>query len=235
MARLPRLTVAGQVHRLVLRGNNGQSLFHDDEDRSRMLQLLRDHAVENAVSVHAHALVTSQVMLLATPADDRLPAWMQAVGRRYVRYFNDRHGRSGTLFEGRYRSTVLHSDTWLLPAMVANDLAPVAAGLAAEPDMWQWSSHGHYIGRATDRLVTPHALFWSLGNTPFAREKAYADLVHGGLAGDIGRQLESATLGGWALGDSGYLLELGKKTPRRLAPTTAGRPARKSRAVLSNK
>ena len=226
MARLPRLTVAGQVHRLVLRGNNGQPLFIDDEDRSRLLQLLRDHAVENAVSVHAHALVTSQVLLLATPADARLPAWMQAVGRRYVRYFNDRHGRTGTLFEGRYRCTVLHSGHWLLPAMVANDLAPVAAGLVAEPDAWPWSSHGHYIGRATDRLVTPHASFWSLGNTPFARERAYADLVHAGLPGDTASQLESATLGGWALGDDTYLQELGQKTVRRLARTTAGRPPR---------
>ena len=154
MARLPRLTVAGQVHRLVLRGNNGQPLFIDDEDRSRLLQLLRDHAVENAVSVHAHALVTSQVLLLATPADARLPAWMQAVGRRYVRYFNDRHGRTGTLFEGRYRCTVLHSGHWLLPAMVANDLAPVAAGLVAEPDAWPWSSHGRVS--AAPSAAWPH-------------------------------------------------------------------------------
>lgn len=234
MARLPRLTVAGQVHRLVLRGNNGQPLFHDDDDRTRLLALLRDHAVENAISVHAHVLVTSQVMLLATPATDRMPAWIQAVGRRYVRYFNDRHGRTGTLFEGRYRSTLLHADTWLLPAMVANDLAPVAAGLVAEAGSWRWSSHGHYAGLAADRLVAPHASFWALGNTPFAREKAYADLVHAGLQADIANRLESATLGGWPLGDAAYLQELGKQTPRRLSQGSAGRPSLASSLKLED-
>ena len=224
MARLPRLTVPGQVHRLVLRGNNGQPVFGDDADRQYLLQLLQDHAVENAVAVHGYVLLGNQVQLLVTPADERLGAWMQAVGRRYVRYFNDRSGRSGTLWEGRYRSTVLEAETWMLPALVVADLAPVAEGLVAEPEAWRWSSHGHYIGRSVDRLVTPHACCWALGNTPFAREKAYADLVHDGLSAEPRARLEAATLGGWALGDAGFLEALAKKTQRRLTPGTAGRP-----------
>lgn len=225
MARLPRLTVPGQVHRLILRGNNGQTVFGDDADRQYLLQLLQDHAIENAVAVHGYVLLGNQVQLLVTPADDRLGAWMQAVGRGYVRYFNDRYGRSGTLFEGRYRSTVLDADDWLLPAMVVADLAPVAAGLASQPDAWQWSSHAHYIGRHADRLVTPHASCWALGNTPFAREMVYADLVHGGISAAAHKQLDAATLGGWALGGPGFLSALEKKTQRRLLPGTPGRPS----------
>lgn len=224
MARLPRLTVAGQVHRLILRGNNGQPVFGDDVDRRYLLQLLQDHAIENAIAVHAYVLLDNQVQLLATPADERLGVWMQAVGRRYVRYFNDRNGRSGTLWEGRYRSTVVEADTWLLPAMVVSDLAPVDAGLVIDADAWRWSSNGHYIGRAVDRLITPHASWWALGNTPFAREKAYADLVREGVPPDQRVRLEAATLGGWALGSPDFLEILAKKTPRRLAPTVAGRP-----------
>ncbi|MCZ2499180.1 transposase [Xylophilus sp. Kf1] len=224
MARLPRLTVAGQVHRLILRGHNGQPVFGDDADRRLLLRLLQDHAVENAIAVHAYVLLDSQVHLLVTPADERLGAWMQAVGRRYVRHFNDRHHRSGTLWEGRYRSTVLEADAWLQPAMVVNDLAPVAAGLVVEPEAWPWSSHGHYTGRAVDRLVTSHASSWALGNTPFAREKAYADLVHDGVPAEHRARLEAATLGGWALGRPAFLAELGRATPRRLAPGVAGRP-----------
>lgn len=231
MARLPRLSVPGQVHRLVLRGNNGQPVFGDDADRQCLRQLLQDHAIENAVAVHAYVLLDNQVQLLVTPADERLGGWMQAVGRRYVRYFNDRHGRSGTLWEGRYRSTVLDAGDWLLPAMVVADLAPVAAGLASHPDAWQWSSHAHYVGRQVDRLVTPHASCWALGNTPFAREMAYADLVHGGISASAQKQLEAATLGGWALGGANFLSALEKKTQRRLQPGTAGRPSVRSKAL----
>jgi len=225
MARLPRLTVAGHLHQLLLRGNNGQPIVHDDEDRQRLLQLLQEHAAESAVAVHAYALMDDHLQLLATPADDRLPAWMQAVGRRYVRYFNDRHGRSGTLWEGRYRSTVLEPDAYLLHAMAALDLQAVASGLVTRPEDYRWSSHARYIGRTADRLVTPHALYWELGNTPFARELAYAELVHAGVPAEIQARLTSATLGGWALGSAGFLSRLSKKTDRRLSPGSAGRPA----------
>lgn len=231
MARLPRLTVPGHVHQLILRGNNGQEIVRDDQDRQRLLDLLRDHAAEFGIAVHAYALMDQQLRLLATPADDRLPGWMQAVGRRYVRYFNDRHGRSGTLWEGRYRSTVLEAEAYLLHAMALLDLAPVAAGAVAQPDAYRWSSHGHYAGQSTDRLVTPHALYWELGNTPFAREQAYAELVHGGVPAEVQAQLSGATLGGWALGGDDFLKALTKKTTRRLSPGTAGRPANRGSVV----
>ncbi|QHI98210.1 transposase [Xylophilus rhododendri] len=227
MARLPRLTVPGQVHHLILRGNNGQAVFHDDQDRERLLQLLQDHAREFAIAVHGYVLMDNHLQLLLTPVDDRLPRYMQAVGRRYVRYFNDRHGRSGTLWEGRYRSTVIDAQAYLLHAMALLDLKPVAAGLAPQPEAWPWSSHRHYIGRLTDRLVTPHALCWELGNTPFARELAYAELVHAGVPGEVQAQLQGATLGGWALGGSEFLGQLTKTTDRRLTPGNAGRPSPK--------
>ena len=229
MARLPRLTVPGQVHHLVLRGNDGQDIFRDDADRERLLQLLREHGAEFDVAVHGYVLMDNHLQLLATPAGDSLPRWMQAVGRRYVRHFNDRHGRSGTLWEGRYRSTVLDADAYLLHAMALLDLKPVAAGLAAQADGYRWSSHRHYAGRLADRLVTPHALYWDLGNTPFARELAYAELVHAGVPAEVQAQLQGATLGGWALGGGEFLKQLGKKTDRRLAPGSAGRPSAKKR------
>jgi len=224
MARLPRLTVPGHVHHLILRGNNGQDIFRDDEDRLRLLQLVQEHGGEFGVAVHAYVLMDNYLQLLVTPADDSLARWMQAVGRRYVRYFNDRHGRSGTLWEGRYRSTVLDADAYLLHAMALLDLKPVVGGMTAQAEGYRWSSHGHYIGRGIDRLVTPHALYWELGNTPFARELAYADLVHAGVPTEVQAQLSGATQGGWALGGGEFLKRLEKKTDRRLAPGQAGRP-----------
>ena len=166
MARLPRLTIADLPHHIIQLGNNGADIFIDAQDRETMLGLLREMARSCELAVHAYVLLPSQFHLLATPrTDDGLPRFMQAVGRRYVRYFNDRHGRSGTLWEGRYRGTVLQP-SWLLPTMVFMDDSPVRAGLVQRPADWPWSSYAHNAGLRSDALIQPHAVFWELGNTP---------------------------------------------------------------------
>jgi len=153
---------------------------------------------------------------------------MQAVGRSYVQVFNKVHARTGTLWEGRYRSTLIQTDRYLLACMAYIDLNPVRAQMVAQPEDYAWSSYAHYTGRRTDRLITPHALYWGLGNTPFAREAAYAELVHAGIGADQQGALTDATLSGWALGDAGFMADLQSQTQRRLAKTKAGRPARKA-------
>lgn len=226
MARLPRLNIPGLPHHVVQRGNNQQAVFADAGDYAFLLSLLIDNARHFDVAVHAYVLMPNHLHLLATPGTtEGLPKMMQAVGRRYVRYFNDAQGRSGTLWEGRYRSTVLQPERHLLPCMAFLDLAPVRAALVAEPRDYPWSSHGHYIGLRADRLITPHALCWALGNTPFAREAAYAELVRTGLGASEQQRLEEAALRGWALGDAGFVADLQKKTDRRVSKSLAGRPA----------
>lgn len=227
MARLPRLTVPGLPHHVLQRGNNRQPIVVDDTDRQTLLALLAEHAKACEVAIHAYVLMDNHFHLLATPrTEDGLPRMMQAVGRRYVRHFNDRHGRSGTLWEGRYRSTLLQAERHLLDCMVHLDLHPVRAGLCAEPREHAWGSHGHCIGQRNDALVTPHALYWTLGNTPFAREAAYAQRVSAGLAPETRAALTDSVLSGWALGDPGFLAALQKRTPRRVAKAKAGRPTR---------
>ena len=133
MARLPRLTVTGYPHHLILRGNNRQAIFVSQADRLRMLDLLAHHSAENSVQVHAYVLMDNHLHLLVTPQiDGGLPAMMQGVGRSYVRAFNDAQGRTGTLWEGRYRSSVIQSDRYLLACMVYIDLNPVRAGMVAQ-------------------------------------------------------------------------------------------------------
>lgn len=226
MARLPRLTLPGYPHHIIQRGNNRQMIFVDTQDFAAMLALLAENAQKFAVAVHAYVLMDNHFHLLATPATaDALPLMMQAVGRSYVRYFNQRHGRSGTLWEGRYRSTLIETERYLLACMVYIDLNPVRAGMVAQPGAWQWSSHAHYLGQRIDKLVTPHALYWALGNTPFAREAAYAGLVQAGVGSGDQAALTDAALTGWALGDAEFVAELQKKSPRRVAKAKAGRPA----------
>ncbi|TFY98987.1 transposase [Ramlibacter humi] len=225
MARLPRLTLPGHPHHVIQRGNNRQPVFAGEEDYRQLLSLLESHASELKVAVHAYVLMPNHFHLLATPETDRgLPELMQAVGRRYVRYFNAKQGRTGTLWEGRYRSTLLQADRYLLPCMAYLDLNPVRGGLAAEPAGYPWSSHRHYTGIGNDRLVTPHPAFWALGDTPFAREQAYAQLVTAGLGEEMQQALTNATHRGWALGDQRYLDELERLGARRTAPKPAGRP-----------
>ena len=163
--------------------------------------------------------------LLATPATvEALPLMMQAVGRSYVRYFNQRHGRSGTLWEGRYRSTLIETERYLLACMVYIDLNPVRAGRVLQPTDWRWSSHAHHLGLRPDSLVTPHALYWALGNTPFAREAAYAELVQAGISAGQQAQLTDAALRGWVLGEPNFVGEIQKKSTRRVTKSKPGRP-----------
>ncbi|MFZ4286917.1 transposase [Variovorax sp. HJSM1_2] len=226
MARLPRLTIPGLPHVLVQRGNNRQAIFAVSEDYVFLLALLEENSQRYDVAVHAYVLLQDQFQVLLTPGSvEGLSSFMQAVGRRYVRYFNDRHGRSGTLWEGRYRSTVLQPERFLLPAMVAIEQEPIRAGLVPEARAYAWSSHGHWIGQRVDRWLSPHAVYWALGNTPFAREAAYAELVQAGISSSEHRHLMDAVLHGWALGDAEFVADLQTQTERRLHKVSAGRPA----------
>ena len=230
MARLPRLTVAAYPHHIILRGNNGQAIFQDDDDYQRLLRYLSDFALEQKVAVHAYVLMGNQVHLLLTPAtNEGVPRMMQALGRRYVRYFNDRHGRTGTLWEGRYRCGLLEADRYLLACMACLDLNPVRSGMASAPQDYPWSSYSHYAGLRSDPLLTPHALYWQMGNTPFAREAAYADWVKEGVSATLCEKISRAALGGLALGEADFIGDLQRRTARRVTPGRPGRPALKSR------
>ena len=227
MARLPRLCLPGLPHHIIHRGHNRQPIFIDDADRERLLALLAEQAAASGVAVHAYVLMDNHLHLLATPdSPDGVARMMQGLGRAYVRQFNARTGRSGTLWEGRYRGGVIQPEKYLLSCMAYMDLNPVRAGLADAPQAYGWSSHRHYIGQVADRLVTPHPLVWQLGNTPFAREQAYAQRVEAGVAPSQAQALTDAALHGWGLGDDAFLQDLQRQSGRRLTRGRPGRPRR---------
>ena len=225
MARQPRLTVPGYPHHIILRGNNRQAIVLDDADRRRLLDGLGEQAALAQVAVNAYVLMSNHLHLLLTPETaEGIPRLMQALGRNYVQAFNRRHARTGTLWEGRYRSTLIEAERYLLACMAYIDLNPVRAGMVARPQDYPWSSHGHHIGLRTDPLITPHPLYWQLGNTPFARERAYAEMVGAGLNPDQMTALTRAAHSGWALGGADFIAELQRRTERRVARAAAGRP-----------
>jgi putative transposase len=228
MARLPRTKAAGYPHHVIQRGNNRQAIFADTADYQRYLQLLQEISSGHSVAVHAYVLMTNHVHLLVTPeAEGGLSRFMQALGRRYVRWFNDRHQRTGTLWEGRFRSTVIAADRYLLACMRYIELNPVRAGLASGPADYRWSSNAHHVGRALDPLITDHPLFWALGNTPFERQSAYQQLFELGLPEHEVAELRRATNRGWALtliiGETNHA----GAAPKFLLPRPRGRPKKR--------
>ena len=232
MARLPRLTLPGMAHYVIQRGNNQQPIFDDAQDYETMKGLMREMARRFQVDLHAYVLLPAQFHVLATPeTEEGLPLFMQSVGRSYVRYFNNRHGRTGTLWEGRYRCTVLQAEQWLMATMVSMDLNPVRDGLVQRAVDWPWSSYAHNAGLQSDALISPHALFWALGNTPFARDAAYVRAVEAGLDADTQAQISHAALRGWALGEPDFIENLQQKTERRVKRQKAGRPAARTASV----
>jgi putative transposase len=228
MSRLPRLAIAGQPHLVVQRGVASQPVFVDDEDRRAFLARLGEAAAATAhrVSVHAYALLDTEIHLVVTPADAAaLSRMMQSLGRTYVAGFNRRHQRSGTLWQGRFRATVLEPERYLVAAMQYVETRPASAGFVDAID-YPWSSVAHHVGRQASSLITDHPVFWRLGNTPFDREAAYRRLIEHPLPEREASQLQMAVDKGWALGTDQFLHDMELVTRRRLRPLARGRPAK---------
>lgn len=225
MARLPRLSIAGLPHLVDQGGHNGRTVFGDAADRAAYRAALAQASVECGVAIHAYCLSGSRVLLLVTPREpDSLSRMMQRVGRRYTAAFNRRHGGSGTLWAGRFRATVLEPGSGLLAAMCHVESDAALAGDAAVPDNERESSVAHHLGLAVDPLVSDHAIFWSLGNTPFERHAAYRLLVLQPLPEAQRRRLDDAVRKGWAMGSETFLARLAAVSGRRLQPLSPGRP-----------
>ena len=155
MARLPRLYAPGCPQHVIQRGNAQRPVFLDDTDRVAYLGWLGDAVREHGLALHAYVLMDNHVHLLLTPpADGALGRAMQSLGRRYVRYFNDRHKKSGNLWEGRYRATIIDSERYLIECMRYIDLNPVRSGVVPEADAFPWSSYHHHAGAQINPLLT---------------------------------------------------------------------------------
>jgi putative transposase len=225
MARLARLALAGLPHHLIQRGLNRQSIVTDDSDRERLLAELRESAALHQVAIHAYVLMDNELQLLATPeTGEGLSRMMQSLGRRYVAAFNQRHGRSGTLWDGRFRAAPMEADAHLLACMRYIELNPQRLAQSGPAEDYRWSSAAHHLGRRRDPLVFDHALFWGIGNTPFEREAAYRAWLEQGVAEDEARRVGEAALKGWPLGSASFLHALSAETDRPVQPRRRGRP-----------
>ena len=227
MARLPRLSLGRVAHLVLLRGHNGEAVFRDDDDRQAFLDALQAAFDREQVALHAYALLVDRVWLLCTPQHDQdLSRAMQSLGRRFAAAFNRRHSRSGSLWDGRFRSTVVEPGRTLLSAMVFVDQSESAGASpdGAEQTPSRWSSARQHLGFDGPMQLKDIAEYWALGNTPFDRASAYHDLLgESARASDLER-ITSAARKGWALGSNEFVGELGVRTDRPLQPRRRGRP-----------
>jgi putative transposase len=169
--------------------------------------------------------------LLATPADETgLARMMQWVGRYYVPYFNRKYQREGTLWQGRFKTTVIDPEKYFLTLSRFIESNPVRVELAADPAHYPWSSYAHHAGTRSDPLITDHAKYWALGNTPFDREAAYKELLNQEPSREEVEAIMAAAQTGWVLGSEQFKASIAKQASRRVTPAKRGRP-RKSTEI----
>jgi len=228
MARLIRLSFAGQSHLVVLAGTDAQALFVDDEDRRRFTVALLECSRASGVAVHAYSLLDEQVLMLATPSQaSSLQRFMQRLGRKYVGAFNRRHGRSGALWARRYGAAAIDAATQGWRCIRLIEQAPVRTGRAVRPQDWPWSSAAHHVGQLRNPVLREHELHWRLGNTPFEREARHAQVIANTMDENEARALIAASMRGWPIGPSNFVDALAAATEHptgELRPRPRGRP-----------
>ena len=185
-------------------------------------------------AVHAYVLMTNHVHLLMSSTDSSgISRVMQSVGRRYVRYFNDRYQRTGTLWEGRYRATVIDTESYLFSCLRYIEENPLRAGMVREPAGYRWSSYGFNALGREDPLVTPHEGYIALGPSAARRQSAYRALLRTPNDRSIQEALRDATNHAWALGSEAFRCEV-SRYGRRAAPRPPGPPPTRVRSLTPN-
>lgn len=227
MPRRPRVILPGATLHLIQRGNNRSACFFAEEDYRFYLDHLAEQAQRHACAIHAWCLMTNHVHLLLTPAaPENAGRLMKGLGQRYVQYVNRRYGRSGTLWEGRFRSCLLQEQAYVLACHRYIELNPVRAGMAAHPGDYPWSSYRVNAQGEDSALATAHPLYRALGADPAASAKEYRALFRGRLSADLVEQIRQATNGNYALGTPRFAAEVEATLGRRATRGRAGRPKR---------
>ncbi|MBV1915525.1 MAG: transposase, partial [Pseudomonadales bacterium] len=177
MARLPRIVIPNQPLHIIHRGNNRQDIFESEEDMIRIRADIKQALSKASCRLHAYVIMTNHLHLLVTPKDKAsLAVFMQCLSNRYVRYYNAKHQRTGTLWEGRYKSCVIDSDSYLFTLYKYIEMNPVKAGMVKKPADYNWSSYSRNALGTKDDLIVDHKLYKALGKSNDQRCAGYKTL-----------------------------------------------------------
>lgn len=225
MPRRARLSLACVPWHIIQRGNNRSACFYADEDYQFYLNTLKEQAEKYSCSLHAYVLMTNHVHLLLTPKrEDSAALLMKHLGQRYVQYINRTYRRSGTLWEGRFRSCLTQSEEYVLACYRYIELNPVRANMVAHPREYRWSS---YLANAEGRknsLLTPHEQYLRIGRKALDRRKGYRGLFKAHVDEQLDDQIREATNGNYVLGNTRFQEEIAQSLGRRVTKGKAGRP-----------
>ena len=217
MVRRARVYIPNTAQLVAVRGINNSAVFFSELDYVQWQSIVQSIAPIYALDIHAFALVENTIYLLLTARDEKaLGQFMQDLGRRYVRYVNREHQRSGTLWEGRYRTAYIQDAPYVLQAYVWLD------GLS------EHSSRAQHLGLNANSFIREHAQYWQLGNTPFERQTRYAQLLERGLTLKTQPALAHAVQTGWMLADETMMNQIESETGQRVRPKPRGRPRKSS-------
>lgn len=226
MARLPRIDVVDIAQHVIQRGNNRHACFGSECDMAAYASWLQEYSAKFSVEVHAWVFMTNHVHLLLTPrVKSGVSKMMQALGRRYVQYYNYTYQRSGTLWEGRFKSCVVQEENYLLECYRYIELNPVRADMVEHPGDYSWSSYRVNAEGCQSALCTPHHRYLELGNNEQERERTYKEFVLRNTDQENIDEIRHITNSGMALGDERFLDEIESLTKRRVRTRKAGRPS----------
>jgi putative transposase len=226
MPRRPRIQLDGLPLHIVQRGHNREACFFCEEDYQSYLYWLGEALGENECALHAYVLMTNHVHLLLTPKKaERIPRIVISLGRRYVQYINRTYRRTGTLWDSRYKSSLIDSDTYLLTCMRYIELNPVRAAMVEDPAHYRWTSYRANALGQSDAKLSAHDVYLALGATPKARQAAYRDLFGSELNAPAIDDIRLALNQNQPLGSSRFYANIERLTGEKREPKKRGRPA----------
>jgi len=227
MPRRARMYISGMPYHIVQRGNNREACFYCDEDYQLYLELLQDYSQRYDVQIHAYVLMTNHYHLLATPKEpDSISRMMKAQGSRYAFYTNKRHKRSGTVWEGRHKSSVVDQTAYLLKCYRYIELNPVRANMVEMPEEYRWSSYGVNAWGDYSSWLKPHIEFKKLGQLEEERCYAYCELFKYQLDSEDLHHIRRSVFYSHPLGDSRFVEKIEKRLGSSVGYFSRGRPKR---------
>ncbi|WPL15347.1 Transposase [Thiorhodovibrio winogradskyi] len=225
MPRRSRLHIADYPHHIVQRGHNRAACFFAEEDDQTYRHWLGEALANTGAALHAYVLMTNHVHLLVTPkAAEDIPRLVMAIGRHYVQAINKTYRRTGTLWDSRYKSSLIQTDTYLLRCQRYIELNPVRADMVRDPGEYPWSSYRANGLGASDPLLSPHSLCLELGDAPEARQAAYRELFRTGLDDAALAELRLAIQQSQPIGSERFLRQIEQMTGQRRDARPRGRP-----------
>ena len=229
MARLARVAPVGVPQHILRRGNNRQVCFGSEEEMKAYLNWLKELSKKHQVDVHAWVLMTNHVHLLCTPwKEQAISRMMQSIGRLYVRYYNYTYQRSGTLWEGRFKSCLVQSERYLLELYRYIELNPVRAGMVDDPSDYSWSSYAINALGVASELPTPHPEYLALGKSKTERLRNYRDLFKAHVGTNQLKEIREHINKGLALGNERFTSQIEALTQQRITARKPGRPRQRN-------